>query len=130
MTVSAEAARQLLDDMFAAFNRHDAAAVVALMTDDVVFDTAGGSEVYGARHVGRTAVQAAFEAVWTSIPDVRWDEVRHHVGAEHVTTTWIFRGTRGDGARVEVQGIDLFTFRDGLVASKSAFRKDRPPIKG
>jgi uncharacterized protein (TIGR02246 family) len=129
VTVSAEAARKLLDDMFAAFNRHDAAAVVALMTPDVTFDTAGGPEVHGARHTGRAAVQAAFEAVWAGIPDVRWDAVTHHVGADHVTTTWIFRGTRGDGARIEVQGIDLFTFREGLVATKSAFRKDRPAIK-
>jgi len=41
---------------------------------------------------------------------------------------WVFRATRADGARIEVQGCDLFTLRDGKVAAKRAFRKDRPVL--
>ena len=119
----------LLDTMFAAFNRHDAAAVVALMTPDVVFETAAGPNVFGARHSGRTAVKAAFEQVWAEMPDVRWDDVRHYASAGHVATTWTFRAGRSDGGRIEVEGIDLFTFSDGKVSRKQAFRKDRPLVQ-
>ena len=39
---------------------------------------------------------------------------------------WTFTGTNSDGKRVEAQGVDLFTLRDGRIVVKQAFRKDRP----
>jgi len=118
----------VLDAMFAAFNRHDAATVVALMTDDCLFETAAGPEVFGARHVGRKAVQAAFEQTWETMPDVRWDHVRHFACGDRAVSEWTFRATRPDGARIEVHGCDLFTTIDGKVAEKHAFRKERPAL--
>jgi ketosteroid isomerase-like protein len=32
-----------------------------------------------------------------------------------------------DGSRVEVNGCDLFTFRDGKIAVKNSYRENRPP---
>ena len=43
---------------------------------------------------------------------------------------WKFTGTRADGTRVEANGCDLFTFRNGKIAVKDAYRKDRPPVSG
>ena len=57
-----------------AFNRHDANALMNFMTEDCVFDAAGGSEVYGARFVGRDAVRAAFETVFKTFPDAHWGD--------------------------------------------------------
>jgi ketosteroid isomerase-like protein len=130
MAVNDDAKIELLDAMFLAFNRHDAAAVVALMTDDCIFETAGGPDIHGTRHVGKVAVKAAFEQVWHAFPDVRWDEVRHFGCGERAVSQWVFRATRPDGARIEAQGCDLFTFRGGTVALKQAFRKDRPAQAG
>ncbi len=121
-------AMQLLEELFRAFNDHDAEKVVSLMTEDCVFEAAAGPEVHGARHTGRAAVQAAFEAVWKGLPDVQWVVTGHFVSGDRAVSEWIFRATRPDGARIEVQGCDLFTLRDGLVASKKAFRKDRPVV--
>ena len=120
---------KLLNALFEAFNAHDAAAVVSLMTDDCVFEAAAGPEAHGARHVGQAAVRAAFENVWASMPDVRWDVQRHFCVGDRAVSEWVFKATRADGARIEVQGCDLFTFRDGKVALKQAFRKDRPALK-
>ena len=39
-----------------------------------------------------------------------------------------FVGTRADGTRIEARMVDVFTFRDGKIALKNAFRKDRPPL--
>ena len=120
--------RALLDAMFKAFNQHDAGAVVACMTPDCLFETAAGPEPHGNRFVGREAVRGAFEAVWGRLPDVRWDDVAHIIGADgsSAVTTWTFRATNPDRTRVEVEGCDLFTLRDGLVSRKRAFRKERP----
>ncbi len=41
---------QLLVTLFEAFNRHDVDGVMACMTDDVVFDTAVGSETVWQPH--------------------------------------------------------------------------------
>ena len=41
---------------------------------------------------------------------------------------WLFTGTAADGTRVEANGVDVFTFRDGRIAVKNVFRKDRPRL--
>jgi ketosteroid isomerase-like protein len=119
--------RAALDTLFAAFNRHDAAGVMACMTEDVVFDTAAGPDICGRRLRGAAEVKAAFEATWTSMPDVSWACTRHAVFGDRGVSEWIFRATAQNGQRIEVDGCDLFEFRGGHICTKSAFRKDRPP---
>jgi ketosteroid isomerase-like protein len=127
MSMTADAQVALIARLFDAFNAHDADGVGACMTDDVVFDAAVGAEVYGTRTTGRTAVAAGFAKTFKDLPDVRWDDVTSYPGAgDYVTTTWVMRATRPDGLRLEVEGIDLFTLKDGLVSNKRAFRKERP----
>ena len=41
---------------------------------------------------------------------------------------WIFRATTKDGSKIEAEGVDLFGFKGDKICSKSAFRKDRPPL--
>lgn len=116
----------LLQQLFDAFNRHDLDAVLSFMTDDVVFEGAAGSEAYGARFVGHEAVGAAFEGVWKTFPDIRWANDKHFVCGELGVSQWTLTGTREDGARIEADGVDLFSFREGKISSKKAFRKERP----
>ena len=111
-----------------AFNRHDADAILALMTEDCVFEASAGAEVCGTSCVGQEAVRAAFVEVWTTYPDARWHSPRHFVCGERGVSEWTFTGTRADGARVEVNGCDLFTFRGGKIAVKNSYRKNRPPL--
>ncbi len=119
---------KLLQDLFDAFNRHDLEAVLACMNEDCVFEGAAGPEAYGARFVGHDAVGAAFEGVWKTFPDVRWANDRHFAANGLGVSQWTLVGTREDGKRIEADGVDLFTFRDGKIATKKAFRKDRPLI--
>lgn len=118
--------RDLLQNLFDAFNRHDLTGVLSLMTDDIVFEGAAGPEAYGARFEGQDAVGAAFAGVWKTFPDVRWDKDSHVVADGLGVSQWTLVGTREDGRRIEADGCDLFTFRDGKIASKKAFRKERP----
>ena len=108
-----------------AWNRHDADALMTFMTDDCVFDASAGPEVCGTHHVGRAAVRAAFEAVWATFPDAQWSGARHFVHGDRGVSEWTFTGTASDGTRVEVNGCDLFTFRDGRIAVKNSYRKNR-----
>ncbi|RJF77038.1 nuclear transport factor 2 family protein [Rhodopseudomonas palustris] len=121
-----------LELLFAAFNRHDGAGVMAVMTDDVVFDAAAGPEACGRRISGAADVRAAFETTFATFPDVSWECTRHAVFGDRGISEWIFRATAKDGSRIEAEGVDLFGFRGDKIVSKSAFRKDRPalPAKG
>lgn len=116
----------LLETLFAAFNRHDADGVMACFTQDVVFDAAAGPEPVGRRIIGQEAVRAAFVGVWTAMPDVAWTVRRHAVFGDRAVSEWLFTGTQADGRRVAVEGVDLFTFSADRIATKSAFRKERP----
>jgi ketosteroid isomerase-like protein len=117
-----------LRTLFEALNRHDAEAVMSFMSPDCVFETVGGTEAHGTRIEGRDAVRDAFAEVWQIFPDAHWETSRHTVTGDFGVSEWTFRGTRHDGARVEAEGCDLFTFRDGKITLKRAFRKQRPLI--
>jgi ketosteroid isomerase-like protein len=111
-----------------AWNRHDIEALMAFMTDDCVFDASAGPEVRGTSHVGRDAVRAGFLEVWSTYPDARWSSPRHFICGDRGVSEWTFSGTRADGARVEVNGCDVLTFRGDKIAVKNAYRKNRPAM--
>jgi ketosteroid isomerase-like protein len=106
-----------------AFNRHDLDSIMAHMTEDCVFDLSAGPERHGRRYSGREAVRGGFAEVFAAFPNGQWEEARHLVAGDRGLSEWVFRGTRPDGTRVEVNGCDIFTFRDGKIAMKDSFRK-------
>ena len=112
-----------------AWNRHDVDALMSFMSDDCVFEASAGPDVCGARYEGREAVRAGYMEVWATYPDAHWGQARHFVSGSRGVSEWTFTGTRVDGTRVEVQGCDLFTFRDGKIALKNSYRKNRPPVR-
>ncbi|MFP2768643.1 nuclear transport factor 2 family protein [Oceanisphaera sp. KMM 10153] len=116
----------LLEQLFAAFNRHDIEGVMACMSEDVVFEGAAGTEAYGTRFNGAAAVAAAFVKVWTTYPDVSWQNTSHFAVGDKGVSQWTFCATCSDGKRIEADGVDIFTLKDGKLVLKQAFRKDRP----
>lgn len=113
-----------------AFNRHDVDALMEFMAEDCVFESSAGDDACGARYAGREAVRASFAEVWKVFPDAHWANARHFVHGDRGVSEWTFTGTKRDGSRVEVHGCDLFTFRNGKIALKNSYRKNRPPIAG
>jgi taurine dehydrogenase small subunit len=113
---------------FDAFNRHDVAAVMTHFADDCTFTTVGGAEEFGTRIDGAEAIAKAFAGVWAAMPDAEWANHRHFVCGDRAVSEWTFKGTDAQGQRIEAQGVDLFTLRDGLIVEKQAFRKQRPPF--
>ena len=114
-----------LEALFDAFNRHDRDAVMAYFADDAVFFTAAGPEVHGSRVEGSGAIGEAFENVWSAMPDANWAHHGHLVQGDRAVSEWTFSGTGQDGNRVEAEGADIFTLRDGKIVVKQAFRKNR-----
>lgn len=117
----------LLQNFAAAWNRHDIDALMGFMADDCSFHAVAGAELMGRSFVGRDAVREGFELAWKTFPDAAWLDGEHFVCGDRGVSESTFRGTRADGTRVEARMVDVFTLRDGKIAVKNAYRKDRPP---
>lgn len=118
-------ARQL-----AAWNDHDAAAMADLVTDDVVWE----DPALPAPARGPAAVQEFMRDVWVMFPDLRFDETdtpHRTAGGDQVAWRWRMRGTNTGpidppgfaptGRTIEIEGVDLWTMRDGRIARYRAF---------
>ena len=105
------------------WNGHDLDGILAMMTDDVVFEASFGKDPWGARVVGQAAVREFLEDMFRRIPDVRWDEIRHFACAELAVVEWLTTGTPRGGTRYEVQGCDVLALRNGKISAKRSYRK-------
>jgi steroid delta-isomerase-like uncharacterized protein len=114
-----------LDDFAAAWNRHDTDAILSMMTEDCVFEASRGPDVKGTVYTGQGEVRRGIEEFFAAFPDARWNGPRHFIAGDRGISEWVFTATGPDGARVEIQGCDVFTFRDGKIAVKNSYRKQR-----
>jgi ketosteroid isomerase-like protein len=112
-----------------AWNRHDIEALMSFMHDeDCAFHVVAGPEVLGKTFKGREAVREGFQLAWQTFPDAAWLDGDHFVTGDRGVSESTFCGTKADGTRIEARMVDVFTFRDGKITVKNAFRKDRPPV--
>lgn len=119
---------QTLRDFADAWNRHDLDALMSFMADDCAFHAVAGPDLLGRSFVGRAAVADGFKLAWTAFPDAAWLDGDHFVCGDRGVSESTFRGTKADGTRIEARMVDVFTFRDGKIAVKNAYRKDRPAL--
>lgn len=117
---------QLLQDFAAAWNRHDIEALMDFMTDDCAFHAVAGPDVLGRTFKGRDEVREGFELAWKTFPNAAWLDGDHFVCGNRGVSESTFCGTKADGSRVRARMVDVFTFREGKIATKNAYRKDRP----
>lgn len=108
-----------------AFDAHDLDGIMRHFSDDAIFESPRGPEVWGTRLVGREAVREAFAGRFAGIPDVRYRDDAHFVDGDRGASEWTLFGTTVGGDRIEVRGCDLWTFRDGQVIKKDSFWKIR-----
>jgi ketosteroid isomerase-like protein len=104
-----------------AVNRHDAAAVTALLTDDTIFENTAPAPD-GTRLQGKAAVAAYWERWFVANPDARFEAEDIVVAGDRCTVQWIYRKTR-DGKPWHLRGLDLLTVREGKIAAKLAYVK-------
>jgi ketosteroid isomerase-like protein len=113
----------VLEQMTAAFNRHDLDTIMALFTDDCVFESPRGAEPWGTRFVGRAQVREGLAARFGGIPDVHYGDDSHFVAGDRGASEWTLTGTTTEGERLEVRGCDLWTFEGDRIARKDSFWK-------
>ena len=107
------------------WNAHDLDVLMTFMAEDGVFETASGPGAFGTRHQGHERVRDGFRTLFARFPDARFDDTRHFVVGDRGVSEWTFTGTTADGRKIEVNGCDLFTFRDNKIVLKSSYFKTR-----
>jgi len=116
---------EFLQSFADAFNAHDLQTIMSHMTDDCVFEASAGPDLNGEKFSGQEQVKKAFENVFEMFPDAHWGNAKHFILGNRGFSEWIFTGTKSDGTKIEVTGCDLFTFKDGRIAVKNSYRKNR-----
>ena len=112
-----------------AWNRHDVEAILAMHTDDSVFE----NHTSGGKGVGKEAIRGILKGVFATFPDLRFDARRTYVRDGLVTQEWTATGTlatpvtRGSttvqptGRAVSWNGVDVIPFVGNLVARKDVY---------
>ena len=106
----------------AAFGSGDVDAIMALMTDDCVFESTGPAPD-GVRHEGALAVRAVWEELFGETKDAQFTEEESFVAGDRGVLRWRFTWTEDDGSPGQVRGVDVIRFRDGKVAEKLSYVK-------
>ncbi len=105
----------------AAFNLHDVPAIMALMTDDCVFESTRPTPD-GQKVAGRVAVRQFWEEFFGRSPHARFETEEAFATGDRAVVRWVYHWVR-DGVPGHVRGIDLFRVRDGKVAEKMSYVK-------
>jgi ketosteroid isomerase-like protein len=103
----------------AAFGSGNLDAALALVTDDIVFESTSPAPD-GQRHEGRDAVGAAWSSVMKT-EGMSFTEEESVVLGDRAVVRWRY-GWQGDQAG-HVRGVDVLRFREGLVAEKLSYVK-------
>ena len=108
----------LLDQFTAALNACDLEAAMALVTDDIIFESTSPAPD-GARYEGREAVAKVWGDMLASTPDMHFTiEEQFAMGDDRAVVLW--RYDWGDG---HVRGVDIDKFRDGKLCESLAYVK-------
>ena len=114
-----------IDRFNAVWDDHDLDGIADMFTDDVIFEASFGPHPYGERAVGRDAAKKLAAAVFETVPDLRFMEIRHTVTPDLAVVESKTTGTPVGGTAYEIDIVDVLTLRDGRIAAKRSYRKAR-----
>jgi ketosteroid isomerase-like protein len=108
---------EVLGAFSAAVANHDVNAIMAVMTDDCVFENSGPAPD-GERAEGQAAVRAVWERLFRATPTGKFEHEEAFVTGDRAVTRW--KATWDGG---HVRGVDVFRVRDGKIAEKLSYMK-------
>lgn len=105
-----------------AFNRHDVPAIMALMTDDCVFEGTNPAPD-GQVHRGQAEVRAYWVELFNGSPQAKFETEEIYACGDRCVVRWVYHWAGTDGAPGHVRGVDIFRVVGNKVAEKFSYVK-------
>ena len=104
-----------------AFNSHDLDAIMALMTDDCVFENTRPAPD-GTRIEGQAAVRECWRQMFINSPQAHFEFTDVFACGDRCVARWTYQWVKA-GQAGHVRGVDILRVRDGKVAEKLSYVK-------
>lgn len=105
-----------------AFNRHDVAGMMKLMSDDCVFENTDPAPD-GTRYAGKEAVTQFWQDFFRESPHAHIDIEEIFGLGRRCIMRWKYTWVDAAGQQGHVRGVDIFNEKDGLLAEKLSYVK-------
>lgn len=117
-----ESAMRAVLEFNEAFNQHDVASMMRLMSDDCVFENtapAPGGTVY----IGKPAVTQFWEEFFRASPHARIHIEDIFGMGNRCIMRWRYEWVEATGQTGHVRGVDIFQMKAGLISEKLSYVK-------
>jgi steroid delta-isomerase-like uncharacterized protein len=105
-----------------AFNRHDVDAIMALMTEDCIFENTFPPPD-GERYAGAAAVRTFWETLFHNSPHAHFAVEEIFASADRGVLRWRYTWQDASDQSGHIRGVDILRVRDGKVAEKLSYVK-------
>ncbi len=105
-----------------ALNRGDVAGMMAMMTEDCIYDNTYPAPD-GTRYRGQADVRAFWEDFFRGAREPRIEIEDLFAAGDRCAMSWTYHWKDADGRAHHVRGADLYRLRDGKVAEKLSYVK-------
>lgn len=121
-TATATATLATIEHFNEVFNTGDVDAIMALFSDDCVFENTQPPPD-GGRFEGRAAVRGFWEKFFAGTRKPHFKTERIFAADDLCASQWTFTWENADGSTGHVRGVDIFRVTDGKVAEKLSYVK-------
>jgi ketosteroid isomerase-like protein len=105
-----------------AFNRHDVAGMMQLMSDDCVFENTAPAPD-GTAYTGKEAVTQFWQGFFRDSPHARISIEEIFGMGNRCIMRWRYEWIDADGNAGHVRGVDIFQVKHGLICEKLSYVK-------
>ena len=105
-----------------AFNRHDVAGMLELMSDDCVFENTAPAPD-GTMYKGKEAVTQFWQDFFRESPQAHIEIEEIFGMGFHCVMRWRYKWVDAAGEKGHIRGVDIFKLRDGLISEKLSYVK-------
>jgi ketosteroid isomerase-like protein len=105
-----------------AWNEQDVEAILSMHAPGMVFE----NHTRGVRVEGEE-IRRLLESTFAEQPDLRFRRRRLYVGEDFAVSEWTATASDDQGRPIEWDGVDIFPFRDGLIARKDVYSSSHAP---
>lgn len=123
MGSSPEAQIEVVKKAIDAFNRRDTEAMLALGSDDFVYDWSRSIAPNRGTYRGLEGIREFTEDQWTAFDEVRIEPSEFVARGRHVVVPATVHGLGRGGVSVTARSAQLFTFEDGQLVRITLFQE-------